>query len=61
MGYSLERLFPCAAAPVFAGLVGMLGDQLGDLDTLAITLNVNNLVVGKTCTAPLSDHTNRQV
>ena len=61
VGYSLERLFPGAAASGFAGLVGILRDQLCDLHILTIALDVNNLVIGKTCTTPLGDHANRQV
>lgn len=49
MCYPLESLFPGAGRLCFARLVGILGNQLGDLQVAVVTLNVNYSVICKTC------------
>lgn len=49
MCYPLESLFPGAGRLCFARFVGILGNQLGDLQVAAVTLNVNCSVICKTC------------
>ncbi len=45
----MQRAFPGAGVLGFVGLVCVLADQLGDLQTVTIALNVDGLVVGDAC------------